>query len=84
MNSLIGRKITITTAWQALSANNEIVSGTITAPSTNTGNVSLEGDLGDEIPLEPGEWHELPLINLANIRVKGTSGDIITVVGGVL
>ena len=82
-NSVVARKITITTAWQALSSASEIASVTITAPTTNSGNVILRGDNGtDEVPLEPGEWHVLPSVDLAQIEVKGTADDVLTVIGG--
>ncbi len=82
MNNLIARKITLTTSWQALAGEKTVASVTVTAPTGNAGNVLLDGDTGDEVPLEPGEWHEFKNINLADLQVKGTAGDIVTVVGG--
>ncbi len=82
MNNIIARKITLTTSWQTLASDKTVASITLTAPSYNSANVILEGDTDDEVPLEPGEWHELEHVNLADIRVKGTAGDIVTVVGG--
>ena len=82
MNNLIARKITLTTSWQSLAGEKTVASVTVTAPTANAGNVLLDGDTGDEVPLEPGEWHEFKNINLADLQVKGTAGDIVTVVGG--
>ena len=41
-----------------------------------------EGDEGADVPWVPGEWHEFNRVNLAEVQVKGTPGDIVTVVGG--
>ena len=82
MNNVLARKATLTTSWQPLSGERAVASVTVTAPTYNTGNVLLKGDTGDEVPLEPGEWHELAHVDLAEVEVKGTAGDIVTVVGG--
>jgi len=42
----------------------------------------LQGDSGQEVPLAPGEWHRLERVNLADIQVKGSVGDKLTVIGG--
>ena len=82
MNNVIARKVTVTTSWQALAVEPTVASVNVTAPTYNSGNVLLKGDTGDEVPLEPGEWHVLLSVDLAQIEVKGTAGDIVTVVGG--
>ena len=82
MNNVIARKITVSTSWQALASEPTVASVTVTAPTYNSGNVLLKGDTGDEVPLEPGEWHEFKSVNLADIEVKGTADDTITLVGG--
>ena len=82
MNNVIARKITVSTSWQALASERAVASVTVTAPTYNSGNVLLKGDTGDEVPLEPGEWHEFKSVNLADIEVKGTADDTITLVGG--
>jgi hypothetical protein len=82
MNNIIARKVELTTSWQALASENTVASVTITAPTYNAGHVILKGDTGDEVPLQAGEWHQLEHVNLAEIEVKGTLGDIVTIVGG--
>ncbi len=82
MNNVIARKVELTTSWQALADETTVASVTITAPTYNAGHVILKGDTSDEVPLEPGEWHKFEHVNLAAIEVKGTAGDIVTVVGG--
>ena len=82
MNNVIARKVELTTSWQALASVKTVASVTVTAPTYNSGNVLLKGDTGDEVPLEPGEWHVLKHVNLAAIEAKGTVGNIVTVVGG--
>ena len=82
MNNVIARKVTVTTSWQALASEKTVASVTVTAPTYNSGNVLLKGDTGNEVPLEPGEWHEFKSVNLADIEVKGTADDTVTVVGG--
>ena len=82
MNNVIARKVTVTTSWQPLASEPTVASVTVTTPTYNEANVLLKGDTGDEVPLEPGEWHVLLHVNLAQIEAKGTAGDIVTVVGG--
>ncbi len=82
MNNIIARKITITDQFQPLSSDRVVGSVTISAPPSNTANVTLLGDTGDQVPLVPGEWHELKNVNLTDIKVKGIAGDIITAIGG--
>ena len=82
MNNVIARKITVSTSWQALASEPTVASVTVTAPTYNAGNVLLKGDTGNEVPLEPGEWHEFMSVDLADIEVKGTADDTVTVVGG--
>ena len=33
-------------------------------------------------PLVPGEWHTLHRVDLAEIQVKGSAGDTVTINGG--
>ena len=82
MNNIVARKIELTSSWQALADKRTVASVTVTAPTYNAGNVILLGDSGDEVPLEPGEWHTFLRVDLAELEVKGTAGDIVTVVGG--
>ncbi|MCC5830143.1 MAG: hypothetical protein JJU36_11910 [Phycisphaeraceae bacterium] len=82
MNNTIMRYITVTGTYQPLVADHLVGSVTISTPPTNSGNVIFEADDGSEVPWIPGEWHEFRSIDLSAIRVKGTPGDAVTVVGG--
>ncbi|NBC11286.1 MAG: hypothetical protein GVY24_06045 [Planctomycetes bacterium] len=84
MNNVIMRSVALTTEYQPLSAVKLIGSVTISAPPTNSANVLFENDHSQlpPVPWVPGEWHEFRSVNLAEIVVKGTPGDFITVVGG--
>ncbi len=82
MNNLIARKITVTDEFQALASEKTIATVTVSVLPNNSGEVLLLGDTADEVPLQPGEWHTLQSVNLADIQIKGTSGDVITIIGG--
>ena len=38
--------------------------------------------IGPVLPWVPGQWHDFRSIDLAAVHVKGTPGDVVTVVGG--
>jgi len=82
MNNVLMRKIDVTAEFTALVGERTVASVTISCPPTNAGSVTFKGDTGDEVPWVPGEWHTFSRINLAEIEVKGTPGDVVTVVGG--
>jgi len=82
MNNTILRTISVAGNYQPLSATDVIGSVTISAQPTNSGPVYFKGDDGLDMPWLPGEWHTFQSVNLAEIEVKGTPGDVVTVVGG--
>ncbi len=82
MNNAILRKITVTASYEALSPSSLVASVTLSTPPSNGANVLFQGDDGSDVPWVPGEWHDFRSIDLASIRVKGTPGDVVTVVGG--
>ncbi len=82
MNNLIARVIDLTAAFLPLSSVRTVGTITITAPPGNSDAAYLQGDSGQEVPLAPGEWHRLERVNLADIQVKGSVGDKLTVIGG--
>jgi len=82
MNNVIMRKLVLTADYQPLAAERVVGSFTISAPPGNAGNVVFQGDQGADVPWVPGEWHEFNRVNLTEVQVKGTPGDIVTVVGG--
>ena len=82
MNNVIMRKIDVTGSYQPLSTERLVGSVTISTPPTNLGEVLFKAAGGPEVPWIAGEWHTLRSVNLADIEVKGTVGDMVTVVGG--
>ena len=82
MNNVIMRKLVLTADYQPLATKRVIGSFTISAPLSNDDDALFRGDEGDDVPWVPGEWHSFSRVNLAEIQVKGTPGDVVTVVGG--
>jgi len=82
MNNVVMRKITVTADYQPLVSGSLVASVTISTPPTNAGNVLFKGDDGSDVPFVPGEWHEFRSIDLSAVQVKGTPGDVVSVVGG--
>ena len=82
MNNVVMRKITVTADYQPLVSASLVASVTISTPPTNSANVLFKGDDGSDVPFVPGEWHEFRSIDLAGIQVKGSPGDVVSVVGG--
>ena len=82
MNNTIMRKIDVTTGYQPLVSERLVGSVTISCPTTNAANVLFKGDDDSDVPWLPGEWHDFESVNLAEIEIKGTAGDVVTVVGG--
>lgn len=83
MNNVVMRKIVVMADYQPLSAKSrEVASVELSTPPANAGTVFFQGDDGSDVPWVPGEWHEFKRVNLAEIKVKGTPGDLVTVVGG--
>ena len=82
MNNVIMRKIDVTASYTPLATEKTVVTVTISAPPTNAANVLFKGDDGSDVLFVPGEWHRFKSINLADIQIKGTVGDVVTLVGG--
>jgi hypothetical protein len=72
----------LTADYQPLAAEKVVGSFVISAPPSNDDDAIFLGDEGADVPWVPGEWHEFNRVNLAEVKVKGTPGDIVTVVGG--
>ncbi len=81
-NAIVMRVIDVGTSYASLGSHPNDISIDVTCPSTNAAPVYFEGDDLSDVPWQPGECHTLTGITLANIRVKGTAGDKVTVVGG--
>jgi len=82
MNSVFMRKIDVTATYAPLAAERTVVTVTISCPPANAAAVYFKGDDGSDVPWIAGEWHTLVGVNLADIQVKGTVGDTVTLVGG--
>lgn len=84
MNNVIMRKIVVTDQWQPLSATSLVGSVTVSTPPTNVAQVlfRIPSEPAHEVPWVSGEFHELVRVDLSTIEVKGTPGDLVTVIGG--
>ena len=82
MNNMIARKVDLTADYQPLADRRTVVSGTLSATPGNSDTAYLLGDTGQDIPLIPGEWHTLYHVDLSQIQIKGSVGDILTFNGG--
>ena len=82
MNNTIIRMVPVTADYQPLSPISLVGSVTISALPSNAGDVFFRGDDGSDVPFRAGEWHVFHRINLASIFIKGTPGDVISIVGG--
>ena len=81
-NNIVMRKVVLTGQYQRLSAQSVIASVTITCPPSNQGAALFKGDDGSDVPFVAGEYHKFNGIDLSSLQVKGTPGDVVTIVGG--
>jgi hypothetical protein len=82
MNNIIMRQVTVGAAYAPLVAESLVATVTLSCPPSNAGPVYFKGDDGGDVPWRAGEWHTLVRVNLVDILVKGTPGDVVTVIGG--
>lgn len=82
MNNVVQRQIALTPDWQPLSVVPLVASVDVSCLPQNIGLAWFEGDDGSEVPWLPGEWHQFQRVDLNRLRVRGSSGDAITVIGG--
>lgn len=82
MSNVVLRAVTLTAEWQPLATRDEVVSVDIQAPPTNAAAAYFRGDDGQPVPWVPGEYHTFFRVNLREVQVRGTPGDLVTVVGG--
>jgi hypothetical protein len=84
MNNVILRRIDVTGDWQPLSVVRLVGTVTISTPPDNGGAVLFRttDEPAHEVPWVAGEWHTFHRVDLAGIEVKGSVGDVISVVGG--
>jgi hypothetical protein len=82
MNNVIMRKIAVSSSYAPLVSGSLVGTFTISCPPANSGPVNFLGDDGSDIPWVASEWHIFKHVDLAAIKIKGTAGDVVTVVGG--
>ena len=77
------RIVTVTGSYQPLVAAS-LAAGTVTisCPPTNAAVVYFKGDDGSDVPWAAAEWHDFQNVNLADFQLKGSPGDVVTLVGG--
>jgi hypothetical protein len=74
--------IGLTAAYTPITATTTLFKGTLTAPDNNAATAYLlSSDGHTDIPIPAGKFHEYSAVDLATIRVKGTPGDTLTLVG---
>ena len=81
-NNVVLKMIELTDQFQPLSAVPLVASITLSAPPANSGAVTLRTPAGAEAEMIPGEWHTLYRVNLARLEVRGSAGDMLSMVGG--
>ena len=82
MNNTIMRLVTVTGTYTPIATTRTVATVNISCPPGNSGDVYIRGDLDEDVPIEPGEWHDLQKIDLAELFVKGTPGDVVKIIGG--
>jgi hypothetical protein len=82
MNNVVMRKVTVGAAYAPLVAESLVATVTLSCPPSNAGPVYFKGDDGGDVPWTAGEWHTLHNIDISQVEVKGTPGDVVTVIGG--
>ena len=79
-NGILLRLVPVTATFQPLGGN-EVFTVDVSCPPTNSGPVYFKVG-SDEIPWCSGEWHRLVRIKLKDVSVRGTPGDVVSLVGG--
>jgi hypothetical protein len=82
MKNVVMLRIDLTATYRPLSEKSLVASVDINAPPSNAGPVFFRGQDGKDVPWCSGQWHRLTHVDLSEIFVKGSIGDVVTVVGG--
>jgi hypothetical protein len=83
MNGVIMRKVVVQASYTNLvSQSTPVGTVTISCAPGNAGSVNFKGDDGSDVPWVAGEWHEFRGVDLKDFQIKGTPGDVVTIVGG--
>ena len=81
-NSIIMRTVEVTDEYAPLSPDALVGTVTVSSPPTNSGSVYFKAGESGETWFIPGEYHQFVRVPIHTIFVKGTAGDVITVIGG--
>lgn len=73
--------ITLTTAWQKLSASSLILDVSLLAFADNAGDMLVRVNGGASASWPAGAQFGFTTVNLATIEVKGEAGDKVTIAG---
>ena len=74
------KKVVVAAEYAAIEAARTVVNCEISCPPANVGNVTFKVG-GSEVEWIAGEYHSFRELDLSSIQVKGTPGDVITVIG---
>ncbi len=81
-NSIILRTVEVTEEWRPLSPEPLVGTVDVSTPPTNSGPVFFKAGVGEEAWFLPGEFHAFQRIPIHSVFVKGTAGDMVTIIGG--
>ncbi|HOD83623.1 MAG TPA: hypothetical protein PKG77_19570 [Phycisphaerae bacterium] len=76
------RKIVLTANYQPLATAKLVLSVEISCMPANAGNALFKCSGDTDVPWVAGEWHFFEGVDLSEIQVKGTPGDVVTIIGG--
>jgi hypothetical protein len=82
MNNTIIKTISVTGTYAPLSATRLVGSVVVECPSTNSAVVYFQGDDDVDVAVEAGSSYMFLSVDLNQFLVKGTSGDVVNVIGG--
>ena len=82
MNNVVMFSVALSGEYRALSDRPLVASVDISASPSNAGPVYFLGDDGRDVLWQISEWHSFKSVDLSKISVKGTPGDVVSVVGG--
>jgi len=80
-NNVFMKQIAVTATPQPL-GDRSVFTVDVSCPPTNSAPVYFRANGGDEVPWIASEWHRLERIRLSEITVRGTPGDVVSIVGG--
>jgi hypothetical protein len=81
-NGIIMRTVEVTDEYAPLSPVPLIGTVNISALPTNSGPVFFKAGENEEAWFMPGEYHQFIRIPIHSISIKGTAGDMVTIIGG--